>query len=669
MSIQDVARLKDVTSAAISPDGTHVAYILSVPRRPMKDDNGPAWGELHVVDVEGNSRPFITGEVNIGGVDWTPDGKGISFVAKRDGDEKRSLYIIPIDGGEARRLIKHDENVGDYSWSPDGKQVAFLATEKEDKEKKKLEDKGFNPDIYEEDFRTVRVWIAKADFDSEDKPRMLDLPGSATQVHWSPDGANLALALSPTPLIDDVYMQSRVHVVNIESGEVTARVANPGKLGAIRWSTDGQRLAFLSGEDIHDPSEGRVMVASAATGEFKQILQDFLPDTSALAWQDAQTLMFVSDDGCWTVFGEVAFDGTRHQTHIPPGGPILGGLTLSRDGMAAAFVGSTPEHPGEVFLSSHADKGPRRLTHSNPWLAQKRFAKQEVVKYKARDGETIEGVLTHPLDAEPGTRHPLIVYVHGGPESRVANGWVTRYSMPGQVGAAQGYAILHPNYRGSTGRGVAFAKAHQADYAGKEFDDLVDGVDHLIELGLVDKDKVGVTGGSYGGFASAWCATYYTERFAAAVMFVGISDHISKAGTTDIPEEMFLVHARKRPWDDWQFFLDRSPIKYVEQARTPILIMHGKEDTRVHPSQSLELYRNLKILDQTPVRLVLYPGEGHGNRKAASRYDYSMRLMRWMNHYLKGPGGDPPPYEIEYGLEPEKDEDATATEPEAKPET
>ncbi len=261
------------------------------------------------------------------------------------------------------------------------------------------------------------------------------------------------------------------------------------------------------------------------------------------------------------------------------------------------------------------------------------------------------------MNYNPNQRYPLIVVVHGGPESHVPNGWVTRYSNPGQVGAAEGFAVFYPNYRGSTGRGVAFAKAHQADYGGQEFDDVIDGIDHLMARGIADKDRVGITGGSYGGFATAWCCTRHSDRFAAGVMFVGISNQISKSGTTDIPDEMFHVHARKRIWDDWQFFLERSPIYHVKNCRTPLLILHGKNDTRVHPSQSMELYRNLKILNQAPVRLVFYPGEGHGNRKSAARYDYSLRLMRWMKHYLTGPGGDAPPYQIDYGLEAKAAED------------
>ncbi|GIW82544.1 MAG: hypothetical protein KatS3mg105_4351 [Gemmatales bacterium] len=213
-----------------------------------------------------------------------------------------------------------------------------------------------------------------------------------------------------------------------------------------------------------------------------------------------------------------------------------------------------------------------------------------------------------------------------------------------------GFAVFYPNYRGSTGRGVKFSKLGQEDAAGKEFDDLIDAVDHLIETGLVDKSKVGITGGSYGGYASAWGATYYSHRFAASVMFVGLADNVSMSGTTDIPYEMFLVHHRRWLFDDWDYFLKRSPIYYVKKARTPILILHGKSDPRVHPGQSLELYRQLKVIGKVPVRLVLYPGEGHGNRRAASRLDYNLRLLRWMEHYLKGKGGKMPPYQLDYGF-------------------
>jgi dipeptidyl aminopeptidase/acylaminoacyl peptidase len=253
----------------------------------------------------------------------------------------------------------------------------------------------------------------------------------------------------------------------------------------------------------------------------------------------------------------------------------------------------------------------------------------------------------HPLHEEQGKSYPLILCVHGGPESHEVNGWQTNYSKPGQMAAAQGIAVFYPNYRGSTGRGLAFAKLSQGDAAGKEFDDLVDAVDALVASGLVDKDKVGITGGSYGGYATAWCSTRYSERFAAGVMFVGISDKISKVGTTDIPNEEFYVHALHRVWDDFDFYLKRSPIYWAGQCKTPLLILHGKDDPRVNPGQSRELFRQLKVRNQSPVRLVLYPGEGHGNRKACARLDYCERMMQWFTTYLQG-DKQLPAWEIEH---------------------
>lgn len=647
LTLDQVAKMRSVGDFAVSPDGASVAYVLSQPRIPFEDDDGPGWAELHVIDQEGSvSRPFVTGEVNVSALQWRPDGTAISFLAKRgeDEEEKKGLYMIPLNGGEARKILEHKQDISSYSWSPDGHRVAFLATEEEDETRTKLEEKGFIPRVYEEELHPVRIWIAEIDLDrAQTEARMLPLEGSASELHWSPGGDHLAVAFAPTPLIDDHYMKRKVHVVEVESGRSVARIENPGKLGSVRWSPDGKHLALLAGADLNDPNESRLMIASAEGGEPTDLLPGFEGDAVSVDFSDASTLLFIAHQGVETFLAEIGIDGGAMKRLVEPGGPILRALSLSLDGRRVALVADSPAHPSEVYGWAEGAANASRLTDSNPWLAEVELADQEVVEYQARDGLALQGILIRPLGAETGKRYPLIVVVHGGPEAHYSNGWLTAYSRPGQFGAAAGYAVLYPNYRGSTGRGVAFSKLDQADYAVNEFNDLVDGVQHLVEMGLADEKKVGVTGGSYGGFASAWCATALTEHFAASVMFVGISEQISKFGTTDIPNEMYLVHALRWPWDYWDWFRERSPVYYAEQARTPILILHGEEDTRVHPSQSMILYRYLKTLGNVPVRLVLYPGEGHGNRKAAARLDYSMRLMRWMEHYLKGPGGDPPP--------------------------
>jgi dipeptidyl aminopeptidase/acylaminoacyl peptidase len=588
----DVARVRNVTSVVASPDGSKVAYLLAVPRDPLADADGPATLQLHVVDVASGADTTFVASDTVAQPRWTPDGKGISFLAKRSGDVARSVYVIPLAGGEARRVVTHEADIRSYEWSADGTTLAFLATPPLPKAVEDLRKKGFSQEVFEEDLRDVEVFVAKVD--SAETPRRLDLPGSATLARFSPDGRRLAVVLTPTPLVDDDLMRQRVHLVDAASGAVEANLENPGKLGTVAWSPDSRAIAIVTGEDINDPAAGRLWVRAASGGTWKDVLPGYAGHVTDIDWASADTVAFIGAEGVETVLGEVRADGSGRRVRVAAGRQIFSSVSAARGGLLA-LAADSPAHPAEVYVVAAGAAAARRLTNSNPWIEQKRLASHQVVTHKAR-----------------------------------------------------GFAVFYPNYRGSTGRGVAFSKLSQGDPAGKEFDDLVDAVDHLVATGVADKAKVGITGGSYGGYATGWASTYYTERFAAGVMFVGISNKISKVGTTDIANEEFLVHARKRPWDAWQFFLERSPIYHAGKARTPLLILHGKDDPRVHPTQSLELYRYLKLHGKAPVRLVWYPGEQHGNRRAASRLDYNLRMMRWFEHYLQGPGGTPPPTAIDY---------------------
>jgi dipeptidyl aminopeptidase/acylaminoacyl peptidase len=645
-----VAELRAVTTAAMSPDGARVAYTVSVPRKPMVDEDGANWTELWVVDLpSGTPRAFIGGKSDVSGVSWTPDGTGIAFLAKRGDDKHNALYVLPLAGGEAQRIVGHATAITGYSFASDGKRVAFVAADAVDEARKKEQDKGFKQEIYEEDFAKSAIWIAPiASAADATKPTKIELAGSVKDVKWCPTADRLFVAQSPTPLVDDEMMRTRVSIVDLE-GKTLASFDNPGKLGAIGWSPDGLRVGLHSAADLHDPSAGRFLTALASGGALVDPLPNYDGDVVASGWQNGDTVMIVAAHGVWSTFEKVELAAaTAPKTIVASGGPVLQSVSLSKDGQHGAFVASSPTHPAELFVMSHGQKSPRRITNVNPWLDDVRLATQEVVKFKARDGVELEGLLIRPLDEKAGQRYPLILYVHGGPESHHSNNWLTNYGNPGQVAAARGFAVFHINYRGSTGRGVAFAKSSQGEPAGAEFDDLIDGIDHLIASGLVDKDKVGVTGGSYGGYATAWLSTAYSPRIAAGVMFVGISDKLSKVGTTDIPDEEFLVHSLARPWEKWQFLLERSPIWYAGKSKTPLLILHGKDDPRVNPGQSREMYRHLKMRAQAPVRLVLYPGEGHGNRKACAKLDFNLRCMQWFEHYLKGAGGDAPAWDLDY---------------------
>src|SRR5438128_8743372 len=247
LTSSDVARLRSVAAVAISPDGSRIAYLLSVPRKPLEaEEDGPAWAELHVVGRDGVSRAFVTGPVVVGEIAWTRDGRRISFLAKRGKDEHRSLYVIPADGGEARRVLTHEADISGYAWGPDGRRVAFLAAEEPSKAGKDLEKQGFNQQVYEESARPVGIWVAEPET-SGAKPRRLEVKGSTPELKWAPVGSLLAAAVAPTPLVDDSLMGRRVTVVDADSGKVVGRVENPGKLGAIAWSPDGKTLAYAAG--------------------------------------------------------------------------------------------------------------------------------------------------------------------------------------------------------------------------------------------------------------------------------------------------------------------------------------------------------------------------------------------------------------------------------------
>ena len=634
MTPEHVAKTENVTSSVISEDGEYVAFTLSVPADPYKE-NAPNTNQLYVLNTDtGITKPyFSTGSV--GSVQFRPGHNSITFLTQRDGDETRSLYEKPLDGGEAVKIFSFERNIISYSWHHDGSHIAFGAFDAAESSASPLP---YTADVYEENMPQRRAYITNVDRVDHEPHRIL-VDGSVYIVEWSPDGSKLAVSAAPTPGVDDMFMAQSIYVVDYQTREVTAEVNNEGKLAQIQWSPNGEQLAIRAASNIHDPIDGRILLVSAEGGTPEIIDEDFEGKYEQIKWANENEIHFLASESTSSVLGTISTDGTDKETFFHADEHAITSFSLSGNGLLS-FVASSPLHPGEVFIAeAKSNTEPERRTFHNGWLAQLQLGEQEVVRYEARDGEfEIEGMLIYPVGYEEGTRVPVITMVHGGPEAHYSNGWLTGYSMPGQMAAAEGYAVFYPNYRGSTGRGIEFIFSSQSDLAGKEFDDIVDGVDYLIDRGIADPDRIGVTGGSYGGYASAWMSTYYSDRFAASVMFVGISNNLSKWGTSDIPEELYLVHSRERMWesdDKWMDYLKRSPIYWVDRAETPILIMHGSEDTRVHPAQSLELYRHLKVRQpELPVRLVWYPGEGHGNTRASSKLDYSYRMLQWFDTYL-----------------------------------
>ncbi|WP_205859176.1 alpha/beta hydrolase family protein [Pleionea sediminis] len=646
MTLEETVMTQYVGGSYIAPNGKYTAYTLVKPIEVYKDEDGKHRVELHVVDSAGNSRPFITGKVAVSNVQWSPDSQYIYYTSKRNDDKYTSIYRIPIDGGESMQVVSHGNGIGGFSINSESNKLVFIAKDPKDANDKKLKKKGFKAEVYEEDAEFSHLYLVNLN-NLEGKPKKLAMERHVLSVAFHPKKDQLLLRTTPTPHIDDNYTASVYGVFDLE-GDNLETFKTEGKLGGAKWSPDGKYVAIIGAEDKNDPADGRLFVGRASNGSIDKVLPNYMGHVKDVDWTSDYQVVYMGHKGTSSEIGVINLDNKKSQTLLPLGKGALRSIDVSADGKQMVGTMGTSEHPREVFQITEGNL--KRLTQSNDWLKDIKMPKQESITYKARDGVELGGILVYPINYKKGKSYPLIMMVHGGPESHISNEWLDRYSYPIKHATGNGFAVFLPNYRGSTGRGVEFSKLGQADYAGKEFNDLVDAITHLSEQGIVNKERVGITGGSYGGYASAWGATALSEHFAASVMFVGISNQLSKFGTTDIPKEMYNVHARNYPWDKWQWMLERSPIYHTDKAKTPLLIMHGKEDTRVHPAQSMELYRYIKTRTETPVRLVYYPGEGHGNRKAPAQLDYSQRLMRWMEFYLKGKkkGNKIPPYELNH---------------------
>ncbi len=646
LTVEDVARTKRVIGVHMNEDASHVAYSVAIPGDPVKGENDRK--QLYVYDVEEEDKRLYR-DRSFSNVRFRPGHESLTFLASGDKKKSNAIYELPLDGGTAVELYRFDGRAYSFEWASDGDQFVYRQRGKGEKEEEPLPKQ---PDIYEEGQKNIRAFVANVS-QPDQEPVEMQVEGTVYTTRWSPDDSKLALSVAPTPRVDDHYMYQTVHVVKTSNGKILTEIEQKGKLADLRWSPDGKTIAMLGGADIHDGIAGRILTAPAGGGEIKNIQPDYKGKFEGIRWTEKGRIHFIASKGTQRAYGSVKADGSDLSYIEGPGNTIFMGFAQVDD-ENAAFIVTRAQHPRELYIRTGGDDL-ERVTTSNEWMADRQFGKQRSISYEARDGKKIEGILIEPVGYEEGASVPLIVYVHGGPESHLNNGWVTYYSRPGQVAAAKGYAVFCPNYRGSTGRGEAFLKSSQGDAAGKEYDDIVDGVEYLINQGIADKEKVGVTGGSYGGYATGWMATRYSEHFAAAVMNFGISNNISKWGTSDIPMELYLVHAREYIWDgNWMKYLKRSPIYHVDKAQTPLLITHGQEDTRVHPAQSMELFRHIKVRKpEVPLRWVRYPGEGHGYRDPTHQYDYSLRQFRWFDHFLKEGKKEKPSRSLK-GLVPEE---------------
>jgi dipeptidyl aminopeptidase/acylaminoacyl peptidase len=631
-----ILTLANVLDAQISPDGSTIAYQLSRPRR-ADEPPGVARNELWMIPAPGGeARRLTQGDDRM--PRWSPDGRRVAFLGRRPETATPQVHLLEMTGGEARPLTTAPAAVSSFKWSPDGRALAYTYTDPPTDQERRDTTQGRDWTVADHNYKHTRLYRLDVASGKSEAVTRADL--TVHDYDWSPDGQQLVIGAARTPTIDDSFMGVRLYIVPAAGGTPEPFVETTGKLGLPRWSPDGRTIAWLGATSTDDPHAGSVFTAPArgrAAGGPDRANLTGQAESSALwiGWRPGadDTLAYLAAER-QDVRMHFLSAGTRARQTLAAAGVIpVGTPSFSANGTRVALVAHSPSHPQEVYAGD-VTAGVKRVTTTNAQLNGVALGAQEVVVWKARDGMSIEGVLVKPVGFKAGVRYPLVVQPHGGPESADPNGWNGFYSRWGQMLAGAGFLTLYPNYRGSIGRGVAFAKADHRDLMGKEFEDMLDGIDHLVKIGVADSNRVGIGGGSYGGYTSAWAATYASDRFKAAIPWMGITNWISMTGTSDIFLENSTVHWALVMYENYEKYWERSPLKYVDRAKTPTLIIHGAADPRVPPGQSLELYTALKWKG-VPVEYVTYPREGHGVAERAHQEDFMKRVLAFFQKHLR----------------------------------
>jgi dipeptidyl aminopeptidase/acylaminoacyl peptidase len=626
-----VVGIKTITDARISPDGKSIVF-QSTRQRRTDEKPGSQWSELWMVSL-GGRQPyrFAFSEKSDRVPRWSPDGKSVAFLSTRGETDKAQLYLIPVDGGEARQLTNSGQSISGFKWSPDGRTIAYTMQDAKTKEEESAEKEGRDWIVADANFKHTRLFV----IDVATKENRLVTTSDITvwDFDWSPDGKRFVLAATETPRTDDSYMFVKLMIVEATGGDAKLVTKTEGKLSSPRWSPDGKLIAYLGATAMNDPSAGNIFVVSPGGGTPENLTKGYTGTATSLDWiPKSNMLVFVGLEGTRTILNMIK-PSEKRLMPLSSQDIVIGQPSFSGDGTKYAVTGNSWRHPNEVWAGDVAKKELTRITTFNPELEHLTLGEQEVVKWKTADGWEIEGILVKPVGYQQGQRYPTVLQIHGGPESAYTNGWNVGYANWAQLLAANGYAVLMPNYRGSTGRGVDFSMADHRDLMGKEFEDMVAGAEYLIARGIADPDRFGIGGGSYGGYTSAWAATS-TNRFKAAVVFAGITNWYSMTGTSDIFWENSLVHWDAIMYENMELYLNRSPIAYIKNASTPTLILHGEKDLRVPIGQGQELYTGLKWKG-VPTEFVTYPREPHGLLERAHQLDCMNRVLNWFNKYLK----------------------------------
>ena len=612
-------------SYQLSPDGRTLAYTKSVRDTTEFEATSHIW----LYDIaSAEHRQLTNSEDGETSPQWLADGR-VLFRSSRD--EETRLWVISPNGGEATRFTNDDE-APNGTLSDDGTRILFTkTTEREDEEEWKARVEKKDDAYYAEQKLTwSHVWVY--DVASGDSLALTTGEFDNGGASWSPDGRWVAYSSnrSGTRMGDpNRSNNSDLFLVSSTGGTERQLTTSIGPDGGAVFSPDNRLIAFGSSDrENHSADQTDLKVVGLDGGEPLNLTADFDYSVSGIRWTpDGRHLYFEAAQGLRTPTYRVPADGSAAPEAVFPDDGYRYRVTDHSDDESIWIVtGSSLSDAGTVFISRDGGRSMEPLFTPNADRPL-RTAPAETLTWEGADGWSIEGVLTYPLDYVEGRRYPTILQVHGGPFGRFQQ----TYNTSAQIWAARGYAVLQGNPRGSSGGTLAFGAANQGDWGGKDFEDLMKGVDHVVELGVADPDRLGVMGGSYGGFMTFWTVSQ-TDRFKAAIGHAAISDWYAFYGETDIPN-LLEYGFDGLPWRSIENYEQWSPIRYAEDVVTPLLITHGEQDFRVPITQGEKYYRALKKMGK-PVEFLRFPREGHGISEPLHRIFLDQEQAKWMERYI-----------------------------------
>jgi dipeptidyl aminopeptidase/acylaminoacyl peptidase len=645
LEVDDLFRVHSVGAPQVSPDGAWIAYTVSTTSLEEEKSYTRVW----LASPEGGEAlPMTADKKPASSPDWSPDGRYFSFLAARDGG-KTQVWVMDRRGGEAYALTDVEQGVSGYEWSPDGSRLLLTIRDPEEEDEGEKENAPRDPWVidrlqfkrdgagYLTGDRHTHLYVF--DVDSREQRQLTKGRWDEGQPAWSPDGARVAFVSNRTEEPDG-NTNSDVWIVDADLAEPTdapTRVTtNPGPDTAPAWSPDGRWLAFVTTTDLGAMWYAtRHLAVIPAEGGEPQLL------TGALDRNPSSPRF--SDDGRWIWFG-LEDSAENHVARIRPDGsglerPVAGPLSARGfDWAGGTFaVGvSTVDMPSEIHVLDGAGNGGsslRRVTsHNDGWLSEIALGETRNVHFNSADGTEIEGFVVLPHDYREGERRPVILRIHGGPVSQYSHS----FNFEAQMFAADGYVVVYTNPRGSSGYGQAFSEAIFADWGNKDFQDVMAGVDHVVEQGWGDPDRLGVGGWSYGGILTNYVITQ-TARFQGAI--TGASEVLYIANYGHDHYQMWWERELGLPWegDNRETWERISPFNKAHEITTPTLVMGGEDDWNVPILNSEQLYQVLRRRG-VPTQLVVYPGQSHGIRVPSYQKDRYERYLAWYEKWVKQAG-------------------------------